>query len=107
MYRWKLAWGEQFISTDQIEDILIDSGADISFASVHKIAEARYGTGVEVVEIDPEQQHYGVDKKALSIFGTLLIFREGQFAGSRANLPNWPHCRSISFGVFCLLSVYI
>ena len=87
-YKWKNAWLNQFLSTNEIESILKESNADISFTNIESLAKNRFGSGVEIVELTESNLHLGLDKKVIKVNETLLFFKNGIYSGSKANLPN-------------------
>jgi hypothetical protein len=84
--KWKAAWVSQFATTREIEDILKASGADISIEGIKKSAEARFGS-IQAVEVGEDQIQFGSDGKGLKVSNTLLLFKDGVYHGSKADLP--------------------
>ena len=86
---WRAAWVNQFFTTSEIENILKASGADTSMTSIQKSAEHRLGAGpVQIVDVDDVHLKFGVDSKGLNINTTLILFKDGSYHGSKANLPS-------------------
>ena len=75
--QWQDSWLEQFITTSHIEKLYQKSGADISFKSIKELVDKEIG-GTTQVE----------NKEVILIDGTRLFFKNGQFIGSKANLPD-------------------
>ena len=87
-YKWKNAWLNQFLATDEIESILKESNADVSFTNIKSLAKERFGSGVEIIELTEPYSNIGFDKKVIKVNETLLFFKNGTYSGSKANLPN-------------------
>ncbi|WP_250460905.1 hypothetical protein [Microbulbifer litoralis] len=86
--RFKEAWAEQFITTSEIEGILNESEADTSFENIQRLAIAKFGSeSVRIVEVSDIHIDWGSDRKGLQVNGTLLLFKDGDFHGSKADLP--------------------
>jgi hypothetical protein len=86
--KWRKAWAGQFLATSDIEGILKASGADISMAGIKRAAESRPGVNsVQVVEVGEIHTQSGLDRRGLKINGTLILFKDGIFQGSKAALP--------------------
>jgi type III secretory pathway lipoprotein EscJ len=86
--KWEEAWINQTITTSDIEQLLGQSGIDLSYENVKTIAEKRFKDDVEEIELEIDfivGMEY--DNKALLFNETTLIFVNGQYAGSKANLP--------------------
>jgi len=85
--KWEEAWTSQIITTSDIEQILIQSGIDLSYENIKTIAEKRFKDDVEEIELEIDFLGMDYDNKALLFNETTLIFINGQYAGSKANLP--------------------
>ena len=86
--RWKTAWASQFVTTSEIEGILKASGADVSIAGIKKSAEIRLGANsVQTVDVGKIHAQLGSDSKGLKINRTLILFKNGVYHGSKADLP--------------------
>lgn len=86
--RYEDAWVEQIITTSEIEAILSASEADTSFEGIKRLAIARFGSeAVRVVEVSDIHIDWGSDRDGLKVNETLLLFKEGVYHGSKANLP--------------------
>lgn len=86
---WKTAWVNQLVTTSEVEGILKSSGADISMTAIKKYAERRLGLGsVETVKVDEVHVEFGADKQGLKISTTLILFQDGMYHGSKADLPS-------------------
>ena len=87
-YKWKNAWLNQILATDEIESILKESNADISFKNIENLAKKRFGSNVEIVELTEPNLNMGLDKKVIKVNETFLFFKNGTYSGSKANLSN-------------------
>ncbi len=86
--RFEEAWIEQLVATSEVEGILKESRADTSIEGVQRLAIARFGSdSVQMVEVADIHFESGADKKGLQVNETLLLFKDGVFYGSKANLP--------------------
>lgn len=89
MSRFKEAWLTQFIATSKVESILKASSADLSFENIKQISISAFGKeNVHIVNLENEFIVYGSDRLALGVNDTLLLFKNGFYHGSKANLPN-------------------
>ncbi len=79
----------QFIATSKVESILKASSADLSFENIKQISISAFGKeNVHIVNLENEFIVYGSDRLALGVNDTLLLFKNGFYHGSKANLPN-------------------
>ena len=86
--RFEEAWIEQLVATSEVEGILKESRADTSIEGVQRLAIARFGSGsVQMAEVADIHFKSSADKKGLQVNETLLLFKDGVFYGSKANLP--------------------
>jgi len=86
--RYEEAWVEQMITTSEIEAILRDSGADTSFEGIKRLAIDRFGSeAVRAVEVSDIYIKWGSDRTGLKVNESLLLFKDGVYHGSKANLP--------------------
>ena len=86
--KWHEAWVNQFITTSDIENILKALNSDISFLQFQEIAVKNPNLYMKVVELSEPHLSRGFDKQALKISETTLLFKNGIYVGSKANLPN-------------------
>ena len=86
--RYEEAWVEQMITTSEIEAILRDSGTDTSFEGIKRLAIDRFGSeAVRSVEVSDVHIEWGSDRTGLKVNESLLLFKDGIYHGSKANLP--------------------
>src|SRR5690606_32578540 len=86
--KYEEAWVEQLITTSEVEGILRESEADTSFESIRHLAIARVGSDtVHVVEVSDIHIDWGADREGLKVNETLLLFQDGVYYGSKANVP--------------------
>ena len=86
--KYEEAWVEQLITTSEVEGILRKSEADTSFESIKHLAIARFGSDtVHVVEVSDIHIDWGADREGLKVNETLLLFKDGVYYGSKANVP--------------------
>ncbi|WP_163575090.1 hypothetical protein [Halomonas faecis] len=86
--RFEEAWVEQIITTSEIEGILKESEVDTSFENMQRLAIAKFGTDrVRAVEVPDIHIDWGSDREGLQVNGTLLLFKDGAYHGSKADLP--------------------
>jgi len=86
--RYEEAWVEQIITTSEIEAILRNSGADTSFEGIKRLAIGRFGSeAVRAVEVSDIHIKWGSDRNGLKVNESLLLFKDGVYHGSKANLP--------------------
>ena len=86
--RYEEAWVEQMITTSEIEAILRDSEADTSFEGIKRLAIDRFGSeAVRTVEVSDIHIKWGSDRTGLKVNESLLLFKDGVYHGSKANLP--------------------
>jgi hypothetical protein len=84
---WQEAWLEQTLTTAEIERLYRNSGADVSFESIKSLIE-RVKSQYEVTPVDRDGSLlFPADKEAILLNGTRLYFKDGQYIGSKANLP--------------------
>ena len=86
--KWHDAWVSQFITTSDIETILKASSSDISFLKFQEIAVKNPNLYMKVIELSEAHLNSGFDKQAIKISETTLLFKNGIYVGSKANLPN-------------------
>jgi hypothetical protein len=85
---WQNAWLEQILTTSEIERIYRKSGADITYESIKGIISSENGE-FEIVSSEAANSVWvKPDAEAILVNGTTLFFSDGQFIGSKANLPN-------------------
>jgi hypothetical protein len=86
---WEQAWLNQFIATSEIESILKQAANDTTIGNIKSIAVRQFGeNNVRVVELKGKLPEYGSGYIALGVNDTLLLFKDGIYHGSKANLPN-------------------
>ncbi|MBC6905237.1 hypothetical protein DWB84_07150 [Saccharophagus sp. K07] len=86
--KWKTAWTNQFITTSEIEQLLKASSADPSIEGIKTLAESQFGTSsVQAVEVSDIHTYFGSDNIGLKVNNTLLLFKDGLYHGSKADLP--------------------
>lgn len=84
---WQDAWLEQFMTTSNVELLYRKSGADISFESVSGQAEDLFGKYEIAPAVGSDKVWSGVGEKVIIVDGTKLFFKNGQYIGSKADLP--------------------
>ncbi len=85
---WQEAWLEQILTTTEVERLYRKSEADTSLEVIKEIL-TKESVEYELVPVVPTDIFWGKgDKKVLLVNGTRLYFNEGQYIGSKANLPN-------------------
>ncbi|MFL1407376.1 hypothetical protein ACJO2E_18685 [Marinobacter sp. M1N3S26] len=88
LQRYEEALVEQIVATSEIEAILKESEADTSFEGIKRLAIATFGSdSVSEVDVPEIQITWGADRIGLKVNETLLLFRNGVYYGSKANLP--------------------
>lgn len=86
---WQEAWLNQFITTAEVESLLKEAGGDTSIEKIRNIAINRFGkSSVYVVDLQGRFQEFDSDNTALGVNDTLILFKNGQYHGSKANLPD-------------------
>lgn len=84
---WHEAWLEQILTTAEVERLYIKSGADVSFESIKSLIE-HLRSPYEVISVDADNNLlFSADKNAILLNGTRLYFKDGQYIGSKSNLP--------------------
>lgn len=87
--KYQNAWLEQFITTSEVERLLVASLGDNSFEHIKQTSISLYGEKqVKVVSLDSELMKQGADTVGLMVNRTLLLFKDDHYYGSKANLPN-------------------
>ena len=86
--KWHEAWVNQFITTSDIENILKTTNEDMSFAKFQEIALKNPNLYMKVIDISEPYLSDGIDKQGIKISETILLFENGIYVGSKANLPN-------------------
>ena len=86
--KWHDAWVSQFIATSDIESILKASNGDISFGKFQEISKKNPNLYMKIKEISNTHISDGFDKQGIQIGETTLLFKNGIYVGSKANLPN-------------------
>lgn len=84
---WQKAWTEQLLTTSTVERLYIESGADVSYETVADLVGSEFGKYSSVPVVASDNQWAGTDENAILVFGTKLFFKDGQYLGSKANLP--------------------
>jgi len=85
---WHEAWLEQILTTAEVERLYRESGANVSFESIKGLIE-HLGSPYKVIPADSDGNLlFPADKKAILLNGTRLYFKNGQYIGSKANLPD-------------------
>lgn len=84
---WQEAWVEQILTTSEIERLYRMSSEDISIEGVMALA-LKEGVEVKLASIEESDNLWlEGEKKALLLNETKLFFINGQYIGSKANLP--------------------
>jgi hypothetical protein len=79
--KWEEAWLQQFVTTSEVEELLKGASPNLSYDDVAALLK-----GASPVEAGAPLQA-GVEKKALKYGGTTFYFKDGVYAGSKADLP--------------------
>lgn len=86
--RFEEAWVEQVVTTSEIEGILKESETDTSIENIRRLAIAKFGIdSVHSVEVPHIHIDWGSDREGLQVNRTLLLFNDGVYHGSKADLP--------------------
>ena len=80
VFVWIDAWGEQLITTSEIEKIYKLTGSELTYETALEIAKNKYEGSYQLIEKDD-------DTRVIIISGTQLIFQNNEYLGSRADLP--------------------
>ena len=84
---WQEAWLKQLITTSDIERLYRKSGADVSFDSIKKLVDNEFDAYQVVSAVESDNLWAGDDKDAILVYGTKLFFKDGQYIGSKADVP--------------------
>jgi hypothetical protein len=85
---WQEAWLEQILTTTEVERLYRKSEADTTLEAIKEIL-TKESVEYELVPVVPTDIFWDKgDKKVLLVNGTRLYFNDGQYIGSKANLPN-------------------
>ncbi len=87
IFKWQQAWLEQALTTSEIEILLKKSGADITYEGITTLLENENYEFKVVSVTEEERMWLPENHKAILVNGTKLIFSDGEYAGSSANLP--------------------
>ena len=86
---WQEAWFQQALTTYNIERLYRESGADVSYSAVQeKSKDLFYDYELSSLLNSEGSWFSGFDETVIVVDGTRLYFKEGEFAGSKANLPD-------------------
>ncbi|PVY76436.1 hypothetical protein C8D92_105189 [Tamilnaduibacter salinus] len=85
--KWQEAWTEQSLTTSVVERLYKQSGADTSYKSVRNVVARELGEYEETSAREAGLDWPGPSARVIVIDGTKLIFDNGQYAGSKADLP--------------------
>lgn len=84
--KYQDGWVNQIITTSEIEALLKNSGIDTSFDNIFNIAKSQYGESVIVVTTPESMKSWGADSRAIGVNDSILMFKDGQYWGSKSNL---------------------
>lgn len=85
--QWQEAWTQQILTTANLEQLYRHSGADTSYAALRRQAQALFYQ-VEPTRKVADPMTAQLDEQALKVDGTVLMFKDGLYQGSRADLPD-------------------
>ncbi len=87
---WKNALVNQFITTYEVEQIFIKSGAHLSFEEAQEIAQMNGQAAIELVgdTASKYQVTSNGEYRALKIDDTILLFRNNTYIGSKSIHPD-------------------
>lgn len=85
---WKDAWVNQFVTTSDIERILIKTEGNLSFDHIKSISMSLYRTSFSEVDATVEQINNGADRRAIRINNTILLFENDFYNGSKSIREN-------------------
>jgi len=84
---WQEAWTEQIVTTSHVERLYTSSTANVSYEAVKELVGNEIGEYKIIPVIESDNMWAGGDKDAILVHGTKLFFKDGQYIGSKANLP--------------------
>ncbi len=86
---WQKAWLAQILATANIEQIFRQSGADTSFQAISDITKKEFSSSYKIVSVKSSEQFFSdQDPEAIEISDSKLFFKNAQFIGSKAKLPD-------------------
>ena len=86
---WQKAWLAQIMTTSDIEQIFRKSGADTSFNAIKEISKKEFGSSFKVVPVEQSDKLFvDPDSNAIEINGSKLFFKDSNYIGSKAKLPD-------------------
>jgi len=83
---WQEAFLEQLLTTSLVERLYRASNGDTSYEAVFRLIEIELGYEAIQLTNDNDVWVNGADA-AVSVDGTTLYFADGEYAGSKAALP--------------------
>ena len=84
---WQEAWLEQVLTTSNIETLYRKSGADISYEAVKTLVKSELGDFEIVPSTATDGLFVSLDQDVILVSDTKLFFKGGEYAGSKAKLP--------------------
>lgn len=85
--KWQEAWTEQILTTSVVESLYKKSGADVSYQSVKHLVATELGE-FEELRADQAGLEWAEPSARVILFdGSKLIFKDGRYVGSSADLP--------------------
>ncbi|WP_435103716.1 hypothetical protein [Arhodomonas sp. AD133] len=85
--QWQEAWTQQILATSTVERLYMESEANVSYESVKTIVERKFGDYEALPAQETGDAWLGSHGRVLVVDGTKLLFKEGRYIGSKANLP--------------------
>ena len=86
--KWQDAWLEQLFATSILERLYDASSADVSFDAIDKIAKNEFGDYRITSVMNSDVDLVGYDPEVIEIEGVRLFFKDGNYIGSKANVPD-------------------
>jgi hypothetical protein len=87
VYKWQEAWTEQILTTSVVEHLYKKSDADLSYQGVRDLVERELGKYEEIQAGEAGLDWPKPSDRVIVVDGTKLIFKDGQYVGSKADLP--------------------
>ncbi len=85
--KWQEAWTEQILATSVVEHLYKESDADVSYESVKGLVARKLGQYEDLRAKEAGLEWPEPSARVIVVDGTRLIFKDGRYVGSKADLP--------------------
>ncbi|NYS61450.1 hypothetical protein [Vreelandella salicampi] len=85
--KWEEAFFKQVGTVAQVEMLFKASDADTSYSNMLTLSRDLFGSSVSEAEADSIHLQFGADQSAIQLVDAKLLFKDGEFYGTKVYLP--------------------